>query len=149
MLKRPTSSNTISPLWDKLKSKPAPYLLAPKCPIINPTYRTFWNRNADTNADNLCCRKTRTLASTVMLLFVLRGRDSDLLRSPRSGVRTTVGGEIFRICQDRPQDPSSLCTTSTGSHSRGHPIISVWNLRTLYSREVTQCQGTKTTHSTQ
>jgi len=130
MLKRSTSSNTISPLWDKLKSKPAPYLLALKCSIRNPIYRTSCNRNADTNADNLCCRKPRTLASTVTSLFVLRARDSDSLRSPRSGVRTTVGwgvGDIFRIRQDRPQNPSSLCTASVqqvpGLIPWGHPIM--------------------------
>ena len=75
--------------------------------------------------------------STVMLLFALRGRDSDSLRPARSGVRTTVGGGRFSVSvKIGPNTHPVSVQKVPGLISGGRPIISVWNLRTLYSTEV-------------
>jgi len=124
MLKRPTSSNTISPLWDKLKSKPAPYLLAPKCSIRNPIYRTSTGMLIPTQT---ICVVGKPGLSQVLLCYCsyyVAGIATRYgLHGPEFEPRWGEGGgpEIFRIRQDQSQDPSSLCTKGAGSHSRGSP----------------------------
>jgi hypothetical protein len=97
-----------------------------RCSIRNPIYRTSWNRNADTNVDkNLCRRITMTFGSSLLLCYCSHYAAGIATRyglhRPEFEIRWGELGQDIPYPSRRPQDPSSLCTMGTRSHSRGLP----------------------------